>query len=1757
MASSFGHKSLASEADKENDPFVTSSGQPPLRYSGFDSKLFALGPSSSPRQAKRALEAHLAETERRMAEAGKLGTALVQQQKELRDRLAEVESQELDGQLSGELGHKLAEIEKDYNEVARQTARAFLPKQRIPSNEAAGGSPYVPEGKGGRRSVSPSKFESHATGSPTKLSVPNRKLRNQPANRIHDIEFAAEISTSLISQVRNLQALLSEKDDELRDATNARTRLEIDAESLQQRLKELDESEHRYKDENWTLETQLQELFAAQKEAAEREKRLTQSLNVLQSEKNKTQRELDEVKVSHAKLSEDHTAAIKLHDIELGTAKRSIAAAENERSTLQRKVDDLTNQNQELARAFSSSQRAKMLEREGILGMSEDDFESAADNITPEHSPPPSPVKGTTPRHSMLESETLKTSLHHAQRTIQSQRTQLHREKTEKLELKRMLQDVRDEVERLRGDGGGLSSRRTKKSDARDLKRHSKLLLGSARTSREEIYMEDQEWEDHLEESSPRLSLSRSVSPGSPSPTRHAESTDQFETANETSDAAFETANERGTETEDFQTGAEEFSGSESEATETESPSRGGVRRKLSNIGPLNFRRHPNRESFHSTASTSNDEDAGADAATPPSAPPRMRLRVSRGLLRRSRQTSEEPPAMQGSPAGSQASYANSSTSGTPRQGGQSLFAELADFDGSGDESYEGTPSRTLLASPESHSRIPGLRSIPSIQRLGMVDSAVMTDPSKPGAEDDVATPTLPKFEMVDSGTNTEPMEEPASIPSMIGGHVSMGIDIDPSRRISSYSDSGAQSDLGMEDSLSKFPLPPSSAPQLDFTSIETQDVTPVAPEVVEVPPPSLTLSSIQKEVLEPKAEPIVPAPALSISEINAKSLDPRAEPEPVPAPLSISGIRSEALDPRAEPEILPPAPELTVSQMHVQALEPDATPLDTLAAVLGLSAVASSTPHSPALARELNMASIHSETVEPKVEPEAVLPELSMTSINSQDMEPVVEREVIPDLGMATIDSQSLEPVADPEILPELSLVGINSQGFEPVAEEVVLPELRLANINSQGFEPVAEDVVLPELRLTNINSQELAPVSEPEPPAPEPLVLGLSTVRSEHIYPIEETKPEPALLTTSTIRSESVAPVKPPSPVKSRPEFAFTSIQSLDTKPVSPRSPKRDMPVIPPDSDFPFGAIPKKRSQNFVRGSVLHWDSLRTPTPPPIIAEDETRQSPRQTPQPETPESQRPLQSISINSNVRPRKPGTVTLDSSAQTALTSDALDQMMRPRQNRQVVGHERQESLGSSIGMPGTLMRRGSEESTGSVVRHKIRATDSAMDPLYRPSSATSSRAPMEDLPPLPANHKEVIEAARTGSSGGGQGSMGPPLWPASAMRNARPRTPIVSKPSFTSIDSTTPRAGRAGTATVLTGTHPAVNNLRSRQSSITSFASELDNRFNMPTAGPGIVPGGFGPNTDPRMIQAITQTMIGEFLWKYTRKTGRGEMSENRHRRYFWVHPYTRTLYWSDRDPSTAAGQRSELKAKSIPIEAVRVVTDDNPFPPGLPRKSLIVISPGRTVKFTCTTNQRHEIWFNALSYLLLRTNEDGRSDAESMADHITREDVDEFNPQFGRRQPQASTRRGPRASLSSYNSSRNESPAMGMSMNIPTLTNTKRTQGGSQRPSFGTLTRLSGYWKSSQTFSSMRSRRTIINPDVYETGDVHDSAEDVRAMIEQQDRESDRLENVRACCDGKHDVGTLTGKNARHFLSHAHPVSASATPSNSTRSRV
>ncbi|KAH7018208.1 uncharacterized protein B0I36DRAFT_253471 [Microdochium trichocladiopsis] len=1520
-----------------------------------------------------------------MEEAGKLGTALVQQRKQLEERLQDLDSIPAEEDITPDLREKLTEIEKEYNEVARESARAFLPKQRVPSNEAAaaGGSPFVPEVRSGRRSVSPSKFEAQATGSPTKLSVPNRKIRNQPANRIHDIEFATEISTSLIAQVRNLQALLAEKEEELREVKVEKSKLEYEAEGFQQRVKSLDESEHRYKDENWNLETQIQQLTAAQREAADKEKKLLQNLNLLQAEKNAAQRELDETKLNHAKLVEEHAAAVKQHDIELGTAKRTLVMADSDKATLRKKIDDLTGQNTELAKAFSS-QRGRGIEREPLPGMSDEDFETANDNITPEHSPPASPVKGTTPRHSMLETETLKTSLGHAQRTIQSLRTNYHREKTEKMELRRMLQDARDELEKSRQEPLGLA-KRARKTESREFKKPPRLL-GGVRSVRSEIFAgEDPNWEDQIgEPHSPSLSMSSVRTPRLPPPMEH--DSDQFETANDASDAAFETANERGTDT-DFHTGAEEFTSDDAQ-TETESPSKRATKAKTRPVSGLT-----RSDSLLSSASTEDDEypfesDTRSLNAFPP-LQARFPLRVSRGANRRSRYPSEEPN-LQSSPA----SLVASSTAGTPHQTPiQSLAAELGDFDGSDNEStLSATPSRRSLRA-RTASPPPAL---PPLPRLPMVDSGTMTD------------------SLVSSSWD----ERPISMATVASG-----------LSTASYSDAGTQD---LHDNLDKFPTPPTSAPSA----------------------------------------------GLGISNVHSVSVE--SLPEPDTHAVELAALKNEHAD--RELSSTKAEGEATLAKEVALLKETHAREVESLKAQHAAAQTQELENFKSALAKQVESSkaegnAAHSEQLE------------ALNAANTQIIE-AHKRE---------------SEQAQAQALDQLR-----------TTHERLVEELKQTHASQLTQETE---------KLAAAHAQELQAASRESTQAKAAVADDLKREHSANLaQEVERLTSEHA----QALAGQQAAAEQLRS--KAMEDLAASHKQALeDLRNTSDQSKTKEIEELKASHALLLEQLKAEHEGSRTKLS----EELKT------AHEQALGQSRR-----EAEESK--------------------TAELSALALAHAKALEDL----RNENGSSHAEQLDAGST----GTVRIRRSQDSLASSSQWQRIVDPSTTQPqeatvARRPGSAASARASIQDLPPLPANHREVIEAARTQSSSGGKGTMGPPLMPASAYRStssSRPRTPGNQRPmSSQSTSSTMLRAGRASADVQSPQRLPP----RSRQSSVSSFASEIDTRFNI-RGDMGMHAAGFGPNTDPRMIQAITQTMIGEYLWKYTRKAGRGEMSGNRHRRYFWVHPYTRTLYWGDRDPSTAG--RSELKAKSVSIEAVRVVTDDNPMPPGLHRKSLIVISPGRTVKFTCTTGQRHETWFNALSYLLLRTGNENQADVEDIAGQITQEDIDEFNPSANKR-PANGTRPRPPASLSSYNSRTTrgtDSPQMEMSMAIPTLTPTHER--GPARP--GTLSRLSGYWKSSTgsigTFSSRRGRGHVI-PDnaIYEASEVHDSAEDLRQIIEQQDRESDKLENVRACCDGKHDVGSLSHTPARRGrLSslHAHPstygtasgaASNSATPVGTVRS--
>lgn len=1410
------------------------------------------------------------------------------------------------------------------------------------------------------------------------MSVPSRKQRNQPSTHVHSLEFATDITTSLMAQYRQLQAVLVEKDEDLKQTMLEKSRLELEAQGFAQRLKSLDENEQRYKDENWSLETQTHELIAASKEAASREQRLQQALAVTASEKSAAQRDLDEIRQAHGKLSEDHALFRKTHDSELAGLRKNLAHGDTEKDSMQKKIEELTSQNQELVKAMSGRFRSGDQAVIPELGPEPEDF--SLDKSDFEHSPPPSPSKGAV-RNSALESETLKSSLHHAHRMIQTLKGNLNREKSEKSELKRMLQESRDEIDARRHDTTGPNgAKRTKLKSQHENQRKAKPgQLGAGRGPQTEVEMQEPEWEDNVDEPSLSNAASRRAAVGAPrrSIYESTDASDAYQTANDTDDA-FETANERDTGSEAFQTGNEEMAGDSSDdLTETED----GPSRKQVTSGSR-FSSQPSnqpgsRSSFISTASTSGSDEEPESRTPVQSYPQKYKLKIGRGK-RSSRVGSEGPPDSNlSSSQNSPASFVADSS-----QKGQSLFAELGDFDeDDNEEEIDGTPRRRSLSAQQSR------RSSRS---------------------------STPKRDIVQSIEHEPPVPQlPQTLPNAaIGPTLNQGFQSSlPSTPIQTR-------DIGVQ-----------RTPMANSRPVDSSTSTTDSPRPAWDQPLGVIYGGLPTFTTSP-----VPS--------AYQSTPPRATPAPkAVSKLSFSQVQSLETEPVAHHADSPIARPSSVLHSSATSVPPQSAPLD-FSEVQHLD----SAPVQPSA--NTGFLSGWTRGIMGSAPPNASETEAGMTDVVK--------------------DSRNQRPTTAiyndvPKGLPR---------------DSVAIPE--------------AEE------------SETLAGTS------PEAV-----TQNTEH-HETADTSTTKNVAEAGIIGSVlGMVGLKKASP---KPQAAEDDVENID----------QSTHVVPRQ-----GVVPLKE----VSGNTTNRESV-------------------------------------VTKNVS--KPMNMT-DHGAQTILSSEQIDGLLNRSEKKTVPlansSATRTPSLKplSDIGSP--LVDRTER----SPVRN---SKDISGRAVRRPSSSGSMKASTNytALPPLPADHQQAIATAaqrqqqeqlRTPTKPRVDTSMGPPLMSASAYKAMTQRNsqsvatdqPVAPSPS--SRASATPRA-RFSSARSRT----------SRRSSRTSFESELDARFNIPSDpnNPYMAFNSDGSgSTDPRMIQAITQTMIGEYLWKYTRKAGRGEMSNNRHRRFFWVHPYTRTLYWSDTDP--AAAGRAQLKAKSVAIEAVRVMADDNPMPPGLHRKSLVIMTPGREVKFTAGTGQRHETWFNALSYLLLRST--GGADQGPDGTGYTAEDVAEFDPNSfrGNRAPSSVSRLpSDRISLSSYNSrpvtvrsSRASSrpaeaarlppgvEAVGDDASPSRASTIRRTARSTSRESAtrrvaypaadrssqqiqqGSFSsRLSSYWKPkdrgslSSRFSNARasgadgtggSTGSIYNASVVER---EDSAEDLRQVLEKQERESDTLENVRACCDGK-----------------------------------
>lgn len=137
------------------------------------------------------------------------------------------------------------------------------------------------------------------------------------------------------------------------------------------------------------------------------------------------------------------------------------------------------------------------------------------------------------------------------------------------------------------------------------------------------------------------------------------------------------------------------------------------------------------------------------------------------------------------------------------------------------------------------------------------------------------------------------------------------------------------------------------------------------------------------------------------------------------------------------------------------------------------------------------------------------------------------------------------------------------------------------------------------------------------------------------------------------------------------------------------------------------------------------------------------------------------------------------------------------------------------------------------------------------------------------------------------------------------------------------------------------------------------------------------------------VVDAIAQTMIGEWMWKYTRRRksfglgggtddfdSRGRDGDSlRHQRWVWLAPCERAVLWSSKQPVSSVALQGRAGHRKLEIQSVLDVRDDAPMPRGVDPsscfgRSILIITPQRALKFTAMSRERHYLWLSALSFL-------------------------------------------------------------------------------------------------------------------------------------------------------------------------------------------
>ncbi|CAE6449736.1 unnamed protein product [Rhizoctonia solani] len=1458
------------------------------------------------------LQALLDDKEKQLNLAGTLGQRILAQQLELEERInqlvdaeerLQISPEEADSEMRNKL-QELADVMQGWETENERMFSSFGTKL----NGGGGGMPPSPEmpsmsefgtrtdeGSTSMRSNGPSAAQS------------SRRAKNA-AHRANDVEFAFEIGSSLLVEVRRLQALLAERDKLIQDMKEEKDDLEKAVEALRMSLREQEGTTDKFKEENWNLEVQLQEVRNSLNNAQASTSRLEGEQKRMAKQLSSARETSDGYKTEVGRLSDLLEELRAKHETDIAQMRKNNAGLQRDKSDLQASLDALKADMAKRERAsirFGSPATPSMVSRSAV---DEDDIFSTGGASSRRHldasaiysqgpggdslhaeldeSPPASPSRSTHvgPSHPSNELESTKQSLSHAQRQISTLKSAVQREKELNRDMKKRLAD------HLRNTAEG-------EWDDEDPEESTDVIL-----------------DEPGQQSLPRLTPARFRGRGrgrgaAPRPvggSRVTSLTQRFSSAsggNRRSSLALSEGEESVVTV-----------GDESEVVPQEdltSPFVDSSRASMDGMDPefANVLRNvrTRKGSIDSLGIRKNDQSFTAGSQS------------SRGSGRRGRGSGRRvvsrPTSIIGALAGELGGEGFSITE-DPVSTSASLQADL------GLVSPATSPSRSVF-------RL-GQVAVPEVEEVEVEVREIDT-------QTDPVAPEVKEVEVI------REVKVPVEIIREVEVVKQVPVEI-------------------IKEVIKEVQVPVEVIKEVQVEVVREVPVEVIREVIKEVP------VEVVKEVIK---EVIKEVPVEVIREVEVvKEVEVvRETPVDVVKEVQVERVKEVPVEVIKEVEVVREVPKEVIREVPVEVI------------------------------REVQ---VIKEVEVIKEVPTIVYQEKEVPKIVYQDREVVVykDREPEPKPETAELAIQT-EPEPEP-VTPSPSTSESSTQTQLATSEMGVSASAGSADASVQTQAVIT----------TNTQAQAEDELSTPVATAPVPLVNGAATLatppRNTHTGAFDDITPTPNILRAGA----QLGLV----PVQTRDSFLQANVpfvrphdedaRTITETPTEGEWEDARESLTTPSGQTDFHSMASTINIGFqsdddepsIRaGRVGVYGHRWSLQPQPQEREFDSKSI--DAAQPSTPIHKPEVREMSIQTDA-PAPPTPSGTGVGFTRIGTPSQFKYIPSPTSTPSEVAMGKRPATapreGSDIFARSRIDRRPSIDSDASSMRSmsspKPRPSISSVGPIVQvdrtrpPTMMLPPPPPMPPppMPPMPSQPvrrttsniapprptspppPELLQRATTPTFGAGSSLLVPQRTIGRQQgANMSPAGGLRQPLSTSSFRSTPNNARPTATGAAL----PSMASGSSRRMSVSSDRSSEQQHARFAAADSSRPQA--GETTDPTIIHAITQTMIGEFLFKYTRKVvGKGH-GEKRHKRFFWIHPYTKTLYWSDADPGSSGV--SESSAKSAYIDSVKSILDPNPVPPGIHQYSIIVSTPQREMKFTAPTKERHDIWFSALNYLLAR----------------------------------------------------------------------------------------------------------------------------------------------------------------------------------------